>query len=103
MYAPWIHSPGLLSLSLLRCCALTHAQVDVNAPESEAKKSLIEDIRRYIEVQIIAADKSLEECAVQKVSVLQESRTRQQLIRDGRRLLVRGKVHVPAADKILVP
>ena len=41
----------------------------MNAPEAEAKKLLIEDIRRYIEVQIIAADKSLVECAVQKVGV----------------------------------
>jgi len=45
-------------------CAL---QIDVNAPEAEAKRALIEDIRRYIEVQIIAADRSLVDCAVQKV------------------------------------
>jgi len=42
--------------------------IDVNAPEAEAKKSLIEDIRRYIEVQIIAADRLLVDCAVQKVT-----------------------------------
>lgn len=43
-------------------------QIDVNTPEAEAKRSLIEDIRRYIEVQILAADRLLMECAVQKVS-----------------------------------
>ncbi|KAF5839399.1 hypothetical protein DUNSADRAFT_968 [Dunaliella salina] len=42
--------------------------IDVNAPEAEAKRALIEDIRRYIEVQIIAADRLLVDCAVQKVT-----------------------------------
>lgn len=71
------HHSGLCSTSLTAAAsAITSAaaaapagdaQIDVAAPETEAKQAIIRDIRDFIHTRIIVAGRELTRCAVQKV------------------------------------